>query len=41
MFVAALGGWVGEKGEERVGWRVKGRANWLSALGAEEGVWND
>lgn len=41
VFVAAVGGWIGGRGEEKVGWTIKGRANWLSALGGEEGVWND
>ncbi|APA07833.1 hypothetical protein SS1G_00567 [Sclerotinia sclerotiorum 1980 UF-70] len=44
--VAALGGWVKRlgNGDEQVGWRVKGRANWLGGLVGEEGielVWND
>ncbi|KAI9646692.1 hypothetical protein NHQ30_004689 [Ciborinia camelliae] len=44
--VAALGGWIkrGGNGDEQVGWRVKGRGNWLGGLvgqGDIEGVWND
>ncbi|KAA8572482.1 hypothetical protein MFRU_003g02970 [Monilinia fructicola] len=44
--VAALGGWVKGmgNGDEQVGWRVKGRGNWLGGLVGEadvEGVWND
>jgi len=41
-FLAAVGGWVGEGG--KVGWRVKGSGNWLSALVGgrdEERIWND
>ncbi|KAF7874751.1 hypothetical protein EAF04_001926 [Stromatinia cepivora] len=44
--VAALGGWIKRlgNGDERVGWRVKGRTNWLGGLVGEEDierVWND
>ncbi|QSZ35644.1 hypothetical protein DSL72_008514 [Monilinia vaccinii-corymbosi] len=44
--VAALGGWVKGlgSGDGQVGWRVKGRGNWLGGLvgeGSIEGVWND
>ncbi|CAD6439953.1 588acb4a-dba7-4ae9-8bfd-accc43f42e28 [Sclerotinia trifoliorum] len=44
--VAALGGWVKRlgSGDEQVGWRIKGRANWLGGLVGEddiERVWND
>lgn len=31
--VAALSAWVGDKDGNGVGWRVKGRADWLGALG--------
>jgi hypothetical protein len=40
-----LGGWNGNgDGEDRVGWVVKGAANWLGSLVAKEGeseIWND
>ena len=44
--VAAMGGWIKRlgNGDEQVGWRVKGRANWLGGLVGErdiEEVWND
>lgn len=42
-FVAAVGGWIGNGAgrEEKVGWRVGGRSNWLSGLGNEGSVWDD
>lgn len=39
VFVAAVGGWIGEG----VAWRVRGSGNWLAGLGGgkgEEGVWS-
>lgn len=48
--IAAVGGWVGGSGagaggmEERVGWRVRGSGNWLSALLAQQDearIWKD
>ena len=44
--VAAMGGWIKgmRNGDEQVGWRVKGRGNWLGGLVGEgdiEGIWND
>ncbi|TVY49517.1 hypothetical protein LOCC1_G000335 [Lachnellula occidentalis] len=44
VFVAAVGGWVGEGEGANVGWRVKGKGNWLGGLVArrgEESVWSD
>lgn len=31
--LAALTAWVGDQGGDGVGWRVRGRADWLGALG--------
>lgn len=44
--VAALGGWLRGRGnaDEQLGWRVKGRGNWLGGLVGEgdvEGIWDD
>ncbi|KAH8798977.1 hypothetical protein F5882DRAFT_186954 [Hyaloscypha sp. PMI_1271] len=45
--VAAVGGWVGGPGHEtagKVGWKVKGRGNWLSVLvggRSKADVWNE
>jgi ribonuclease P/MRP protein subunit POP8 len=37
--LAAVGGWIGGRdGESKVGWRVKGRGNWLSSLVGKQGV---
>lgn len=40
VFVAAVGGWV----DDGVGWRVRGKGNWLGALGGGKGkreVWGE
>jgi ribonuclease P/MRP protein subunit POP8 len=44
VFVAAVGGWVGSGEGGSVGWRVRGKGNWLGGLVSrrrEEGVWGE
>jgi ribonuclease P/MRP protein subunit POP8 len=41
--MAAVGGWVGESDEGKVGWRVKASGNWLSNLVGNQGnekIWS-